>query len=166
VEHQHVQQSPDAAGQQGVLLTMSMNSNDKVNDTRVSSAAATARGLHQPISDDDGAAPNMSGTPRSVPPSSDNYDPKEMSSNTHYRMRDTGAAMNTASAQGRHTNYSMQGDIGYISANTKEKPAMASYVKETPIVASYLPPHVRLRLHQERAATTAHRRSHSSPVRM
>ena len=31
---------------------------------------------------------------------------------------------------------------------------MASYVKETPIVASYLPPHVRLRLHQEGAATT------------
>jgi hypothetical protein len=154
VEHQHVQLSPDAASQQGVLLAVTMSSNNN-NDTRVSSVAATARGLHQPISYDDGAAPNMNGTPRSVPPNSNVYDPKEMSSDTHYRMRDMGAAMNTASAQGRYTNYPMQGDIGFIGANTKEEPIMASYAKETPIVANYLPPHVRLRLHQRKAAASA-----------
>jgi hypothetical protein len=103
--------------------------------------ATAVRGLHQPASRDGYVASNMGATPRSAPPSDSNYVTKEKNSSTYHYMRDPGAALNMPLVQERYINRPMQGDV---SANTKEKSTAASYV----------PPHIRLRLGQEKAAAT------------
>ena len=100
--------------------------------------AAAVKGLLQPTSRDGYVAPSMGVAPRSI---HGTYVTKKMSSSTYHRMRDPGAAVNTAPVQERNTRRPMQGGTG-------------AYTKEKPTTASYMPPHVRLRLGPETAAST------------
>jgi hypothetical protein len=80
--------------------------------------------VHHRLSVIAGERNSMGVTPRSVPPSDSNYVTKEMNNSTYHYM---------PLVQERHINRPMR---GYVGADTREKSTMASY----------MPPHIRLRL--------------------